>query len=258
MNSLGRAMKKPTENTTKNSPLKNLDVVYFCRDGENEELRYSLRSVEKNFPYHKVWIFGEKPNDIEPDEFVYISQERVGNNTKWDRVREMMRKVCLNSNVTDDFVLFNDDFYVMAPVDELPPMYRCSLYEYIVRIEIKNNNQPSRYSQELRRATVALDKLGLPCQSYELHLPMILNKHKLLEVLGAFPDLHCTRSLYGNYHHLEAVQHDDVKIYGQGQEIDRESAFLSSLDDVFEAEGGLMEYLAEVFPDKSKFEREVE
>ena len=31
-----------------------------------------------------------------------------------------------------------------------------------------------------------------------------------------------------------------------------------AMDDVFEDEGGLMEYLAEVFPEKSKFEKEVE
>lgn len=234
--------------------LQNTDIVYFCRGGDNEELKYSLRSVEKNFPHRKVWIYGEKPEWCHPDEFVYISQERRNQNTKWDRVRAMFRQVCINPEITENFVLFNDDFYVMQPIEELPPYYRCPLCEYIVRLELLHQNTPSEYSMLLRRAFQVLDGAKLPTNSYELHIPMMFNKHKLLEVLGAFPEHKATRSLYANYNRLDGVQHDDVKVYQKDMEFDRSSDYLSSEDGVFDGtEFG--EFIREKFPEESKFEK---
>lgn len=244
-----------TKEKNKKSPLAELDIVYFCRGGENEELRYSLRSVEKNFPHRKVWIYGEKPGWCKPDEFVRISQEREEANTKWDRVRAMYRMVCLNPEISEDFVLFNDDFYIMKPVEELPAFYRCSLCEYIVRLELAHQNTPSEYSMLIRKAFAFLDEAKLPTRSYELHIPMIFNKHKLLEVLGACPDLRATRSIYGNYCRLEGVQHDDVKIYKNKPEFDRNSDFLSSEDEAFE-DADFGDFIRESFAEKSKFEEE--
>ena len=38
---------------------KDLDIVYFVKDTPtNEELRISLRSVAKNMPHKRVWVFG--------------------------------------------------------------------------------------------------------------------------------------------------------------------------------------------------------
>ena len=40
---------------------KDFDVVYCVKDDpDNEELRYSLRSL-KNLPHQKVWIYGGGP-----------------------------------------------------------------------------------------------------------------------------------------------------------------------------------------------------
>ena len=38
------------------------DLVYIvCPGDQNEELRYSLRSVARNLPGRRVWIFGHTP-----------------------------------------------------------------------------------------------------------------------------------------------------------------------------------------------------
>ena len=50
------------------------DIVYLLREGENDELRYSLRSVERNFPHDRVIFYGGKPDGIEPDEYIHIEQ----------------------------------------------------------------------------------------------------------------------------------------------------------------------------------------
>ena len=51
------------------------DVVYFVKDTkENEELRYSLRTL-KNFPHAKVWFYGGCPEGLKPDHHVYVKQD---------------------------------------------------------------------------------------------------------------------------------------------------------------------------------------
>ncbi len=234
----------------KDDDLKNIDIVYFVKESsDNEELRYSLRSVEKNFPHRKVWIYGGCPNGIMPDRLIKISQT---GNTKWDKVRNMFRQVCLNNEISEDFVLFNDDFFVMKPLKNLEVMFRCPLYEHIVKLEMKFQNKPNEYSTELRKATKALGDLGMTVNSYELHVPMLFNRHKLLEILGAFPGLHCTRTLYGNFHEIGGKQHDDVKVFEVGQSFDRDSIFLSTEDSTFPGEVG--EFIRSKFKERSRFE----
>jgi hypothetical protein len=39
-----------------------MDFVYICKDGINEELRYSIRSVVESFPDSNIWVVGGKPD----------------------------------------------------------------------------------------------------------------------------------------------------------------------------------------------------
>ena len=55
--------------------LKSLDIVYIVKNTEyNGELRYSLRSVCKNFPHRNIWIVGNLPKGIKCDYFQPVKQ----------------------------------------------------------------------------------------------------------------------------------------------------------------------------------------
>lgn len=87
------------------------DIVYFVKsDVFNEELRYSLRSVEANWPYFRVWFCGGCPDGIKPDIMMRLNQQGLN---KWEKVRNSIITVCENNEITEDFWLFNDDFFVM-------------------------------------------------------------------------------------------------------------------------------------------------
>ena len=90
------------------------DIVYLLREGKNEELVYSLRSVEENFAYRRVWFAGGKPDGLEPDGYMPIKQDAP---SKWQNVRNMLVEVCKNDNISKDFWLFNDDFFVLQQND---------------------------------------------------------------------------------------------------------------------------------------------
>ena len=232
--------------------LEDMDVVYFVKEsGINEELRYSLRSVDKNLPHRKLWIYGGCPQGIMPDEHVHTKQ--IGAN-KWDKVQAMIREVAMNEEITENFVLMNDDFFVLKPQTEIPVYYRSSLYEHIVKIELKHGNVPNPYTNELRKACKELVRRGMTARSYELHIPIVLNRHKLLETLGAFPGFHCTRTFYGNFQKLGGERYDDVKVYEAGQAFNKDGDFLSTEDESF-ASGEVGKFLREKFKEKSRFER---
>lgn len=226
---------------------KGLDVVYFVKDTPtNEELRYSIRSVVQNMPYRKIWIFGGHPNMITPD--IHVRAKQVGA-TKWDNVREMFRLACENKELTDNFILFNDDFFIMKPTTKIEPMYRSSLEEHISIIENAQWKKPTAYTKLLRSADKVLADMGKTRHSYELHVPFIFNKKKLLKLINDYPEQHCTRTFYGNLYNIGGKQHRDVKIFSDKPSFDyKESQFLSTDDSVIHVNNNAWRYIRKQFP----------
>ena len=232
---------------------KDLDIVYFVKDCFiNEELRFSLRSVAENLPHRKVWFFGGCPRGITPDIRVKFKQN---GETKWDNVHNMYKEVCENKEVTENFIMFNDDFFIMKPTDHIDTMYRSSLISHCEVIEAKNRNKPTNYTQVLRECDRELDELGASRLSYELHVPFIFNKTKLLAMLERFPEQHCTRTLYGNIYEVGGKQARDVKIFDIHPSFDyKNSRFLSTEDSIVSINNDIWRFIRSKFPKKSEFE----
>lgn len=226
---------------------KNLDIVYFVKETpHNEELRYSLRSVDLNLPHKRVWIFGGCPTNIIPDVRVRVDQV---SKTKWDNVHSMYKMVCENKEITDNFIMFNDDFFIMKPTDKIEPLYRCALDEHI---KILEPTKPSAYSKLLRACRETLT--GEPL-SYELHTPFIFNKKKLMGMLTSFPGQHCTRTMYGNIYNIGGERANDVKIFNSSPTFNyKSSQFLSTDDPVININNDIWRWLQKQFPKKSRFE----
>lgn len=221
-----------------------MDVVYFVKDTEqNEELTYSLRSL-KNLPHDKVWFFGGCPKNLRPDHHYRVLQNKQ---TKYDNVHAMYSEI-LRSDVSEDFIMFNDDFFVMDKVAEVLPVHRGSLYKYIVTVE-DNNGGITPYTRRLRKTVQALEKAGLPTRCYELHLPMVFNKEKLRATLSFH--LNGVRSIYGNMYY-EGNEIPDCKVFKIGQPLP-EGPFFSTSDQTWKYYIG--DIIKEKFPEQSKYER---
>lgn len=222
------------------------DIVYMLREGKNEELVYSLRSVEENFAYRRVWFAGGKPSGLEPDAYMPIKQDAP---SKWENVRNSLIEVCKNDEISEDFWLFNDDFFVLEPCDDsLPNMYWKSLDDWI---ELCKN--ASEYVSRLKHLKKTLEDAGLPIVNYALHKPMLVNRKKALEVLEMFPDEPMFRALYGNYMKLGGVEEADYKIRRQNESLKDGFRFVSTQDDSFHC-GIVGRQLRDRFKYKSRFE----
>ena len=226
-----------------------LDVVYFIKDGtRNEEFRYSLRSICKNMPFARVWVFGGCPTNIVPDVRIRVEQE---GKTKWDRVHAMFKLACENKELSENFILFNDDFFIMKPIDKIETYHR-GLLEDHVKVLGKGP-----YASMLEGIDEELKSRKLGTYSYELHIPFIFNKKKLLKLLEDNPDLRCTRTMYGNTYKIGGERRSDVKIFSANPAFDyKDSDMLSTDDPVININNDAWRWLKKQFPNKCKYEIE--
>ena len=238
-------------------PQGSYDIVYFVKnEASNEELVYSLRSVEENFSYNRVWFCGGSPENVKPDRSFRFEQKGLN---KWEKVRNSIIKVCENDNITEDFWLFNDDFYILRPLDEnMPAQYNGDLEWYANLIERKQGTA-DKHTYSLKQAAKALKKAGLTTFNYEVHKPILINRQKALEVLEKFEGVPAFRSLYGNYWKIGGSSQHDMKIkvlnYQRMDQVELFWNFLSTSDESFR-NGNVGEFIKRKFKKKSRFEKE--
>lgn len=227
------------------------DIVYILKNNYvSDELKYSLRSVCKNFPYRKIWFYGGKPDRIQPDEMVEVVQT---GSDKWQKVNNTLRQICQNDDITPDFWLFNDDFFVMKKLDDLQPMVGGTLWARAQKIASKHNGNDSKYSKQLRDTARILRDAGCDRLDYALHVPMLINREKGLKTLVTFPNSPMFRSLYGNHHKIGGVLTEDVKIQDLVEVPKGNETFLSTNDDSFK-NGRVGAFVRTAFPDPCKYE----
>lgn len=235
---------KTKELTT--SPTK-IDIIYFVKDTtKNEELRYSLRSL-KNFPHGKIWFYGGCPDGLKPDHHIKVEQDQP---TKWANIFKMFKLACKNNNISKDFLLFNDDFFVMKKIKTPVNYYEGDLYKRVVTLEDKHNGI-TPYSQQLRYTLQELESMGCTTINYAVHTPMLINREKGLELANII-DGPMIRCAYGNYFKIGGKDHSDFKIDSVTKKY-RNECYLSTNDKSF-AHGIVGEQIRKLFPDKCEYE----
>lgn len=227
-----------------------LDIVYVVKpDASNEELRYSLRSL-KNIPHRNVWIIGGCPDWVQNVNVIERDQRFID---KWTNVNENLKLACKCKEISANFILFNDDFFVMKKIDGLDNYYERSLFDKVVQIENDRNGEASEYTTMLLKCSDDLIQKGYGALNYELHVPMIFNKKKLLSILEEESVPACRRSYYGNMYLKNSVEFDDIKGYKLTDDW-KGSIFYSTADIAFE-KGVCGITIRKQFKEASEYER---
>lgn len=228
-----------------------VDYVYICRDGDNEELRYSIRSVVANMPPGNVWVVGGKPkwytgNHIPVKQDMAKSRNAANN----------LKVICNSKEISDNFILMNDDFFAIKPIKTIKYYHGGLLSE---KIELYQDLQPtSSYTRSLEETHRRLLKLGVEDPlDYELHVPMPMSKANLRVALRGNT---LWRSTYGNIFHVLGKKITDVKVYASSPLLRKSydySSFkydyISSDDESFQML--LEDVLLDMFPSPSLYEQ---
>ena len=226
------------------------DIVYILKEViDPAELTYSLRSIDKNFPHGRVWCVGGQPEGLTPDG--RIVHKQIGT-SKWERVRSSLFEVVNNKEITEEFYLFNDDFFVMKPVTGEFINFTDGTLDRRIR-KLRERVGDSSYARLLSRARQELVSCGYDTMSFALHMPMLINKTDLIPVISRSENLGF-RSMYGNMAQVPYTFHEDVKIYDNETEPDPESDYISTSNSSFQ-DGIVGKRLREIFTEPSRFEK---
>lgn len=243
-----------------------MDLVYLVKEDEwNEDLKYSLRSVDKFVPCGNVWIVGYKPSWVQ--NVKYLPVEQYG--TKHQNQTNSLLAICNCDEISDDFVLMNDDFFAIKPINDLEESVEISLGLLEESVE-RHEKQHNMWHRAFKQLYELLEKIGVekPYYDYESHTPLKMNRHKLLHVLMLpevqdyimSPKVLHRRSLYRNYYHLTCkVLPQDVKL---SKNVDNTSKKKQVCDwiSVYDNQVGnplfinLNNLLNNLFPDPCKYE----
>ena len=224
------------------------DIVYILKETlDTDELRYSLRSVEANFPHRFVWFVGGQPAGFKPDRA--LPHQQTGAN-KWEYIRSSMLRVAREPELSEEFFLFNDDFFVMKLQTGKFVNFTDKTLGWRIGQLRKEYIVTTRYTQTLVKAHEELKIQGHPTDNYEVHLPMLFEKALIPSILKcSSPQM---RSIYGNINRVEHIQRDDVKVY-DFDTVPVDPDYLSTNDKTF-TQGKVGEYIRKTFPNPSRFE----
>jgi hypothetical protein len=228
-----------------------MDLVVPVRTGAvNQYLRYALRSWAAHLPHRYVWIVGHRPPWVDGAR----PRPTPQTGTKYVNTTRAVAAACRNREISDPFVLLNDDFFVMEPLpDGVPTLHRGPVREVEGYYASRGNGSYLRGLRETRDLLVSLgydDPL-----SYELHVPLVVHKEPMRQALdvGRRLDVLHKRTAYGNLAGLGGDQVEDVKVMWRGPRFPG-GPFLSTLPDAFD-NGMVGAHIRRTFAEPSPYER---
>ena len=243
-----------------------MDIVYVLGDGSrwgDNEIRYSLRSVQKNLGgAGKIVIVGQLPEFIQ--NIIHIEAKDIfnpGGNADGNIITKVLA-ACRDKRVSENFLLMADDCMILKPVraKKIPFFHKGNMAEF---------NEPGYFKHNIWRQRLGctrdvLLQRGLTSYHFDCHRPMIINKKSFCRIMAKYDYASgigfCIKSLYANTAGVTPVRVKNMrytifKNYTVDEINDRlgEHTFLSVND------SGLTEtmkkWIVKKFHEKSKYEK---
>lgn len=223
-----------------------MDVVYILKENqENLELKYSLRSL-KNLKHDRVFIVWHKPYWVQ--NVIHIPAEDPYKIKSLNALHKITI-ACKDERISEDFILMNDDFYILKPT-EIKYYQRWKIIDHL-EYRKQKEQENSIYCKNLKKTL----ELFPDWYDFSLHLPIIYNKSKFLDLFNHY-DMkqgYLLRNLYCNHYWIKWKFREDIKVYDWFH-IEEWQEFLSS-DDNMVWNKEFLDYMEEKFWEISKYER---
>lgn len=161
---------------TKRSVTKSLiDVVIPMGTGSvnsNNELRFCLRSIEKNLRgYRNIWIVGFMPKWMRNLKHIPFKEYHP----KANNIHDKIKAACEHLEVSDEFIMFNDDYFLTCETQATTYPY-CYSREAMIEVMARPKADPYR-----RLVVDTITETGIK-EYYDIHCPMRIKKSEFLSM----------------------------------------------------------------------------
>jgi len=220
------------------------------------EIKYSLRSIEKHLSnYGNIWIVGYRPPFLQNVRHIEFKDEHPCKETN---IYRKILRACQEKEISDDFLFFNDDHFILQDfiAGDFPYFWKSNL-----RDSSKMMKPGNRYKKAVDNAYRTLSSLGLETKSFDIHMPIIYNKKKFIDVMTKYDwdqkVSYVVKSMYANSLKIEGVREPDCKINSQITETEIKEIIKDRK--VFSMGNGaigfkMLNVLNELYPNPSKYE----
>ena len=237
-----------------------IDVVVPLSRGsvwQDNELRYALRSVERNLAgLRRVYIVGHRPDWLRS--IIHLPADDLDRN-KDANIIEKILLACEQPELSQRFLFLSDDQVLLEPCwpADFGPFYAGDA-------RALGGRSRSRWRRRLLRTGQQLAAAGLPSANYDLHVPTVMEREMARAVFAQWEDCikdgMCVCTLYHNAAggtscslgntraRFETPRYDAVAI----QQALRGRRFLQYNDRGLTP--AFRQVLADLFPEKSSFE----
>ena len=182
-----------------------MDFVYICRSGPNIELKYSIRSLYANTEVNSVWVVGGKP-DWYKGNHIAVRQDKA----KYVNAQNNLKEIINSNKIPNKFVLMNDDFYIIKPIQSITTYHGGSLSD---KAALFKKHRSGLYANKLMDTVNILKENGVPHPlDYAIHTPMTIHKENFEFAVNLGGSI---RSIYGNMNRIGGIKLpvDDVKVH---------------------------------------------
>lgn len=193
------------------------DIVYLLGGGslwKNNEMRYSLRSVEKHLSdVGKIFSIGHCPDFVKNIIHISIADKVNPNLTKAENINNKIMAAIGDERVSDPFLVFSDDYFLNKSysADSYPYFHRGPLLEGANKLSMTD-----LYKRVYGNTMGVLIKNNLPQKHFNVHAPIIYDKANAKQAF-ALADWNTqlgfmSKSLYCNFMKIEGEFQNDCKI----------------------------------------------
>lgn len=238
-----------------------IDVVFVVRPGErNEELRYAIRSVEANLSnVRSVSVAGHRPAWLNCHHIWRAQREAPHLNALAN-----LKAALTCSTLTERIAVFNDDFYVMAPLERVPLQHREPL-AITAMFSRHERGASSPRTIALQDTLDLIRRIGVVSPfCFDLHTPIVVDRSELaetLDIIAAYTahwdDERRARILWKTVHanlwNTRSTYSPDVKVRDLTPLDVWPSPFLSTTDLSFNY-GAVGAHIRTLFPTPSRYE----
>jgi glycosyltransferase involved in cell wall biosynthesis len=139
------------------------------QSGDNE-LRFCLRAIERLLKgYRNIYIVGHLPRWC--TNVVHIKHSEY--HPKANNIHDKVAAACKHPDITDDFILFNDDYFLVQAVD-------APIYPYYYSDSALDEVMTRPKADPYRRLVVDTYSEINTARYYDIHCPIVINKEAFL------------------------------------------------------------------------------